>query len=178
MKRFVCLVLWCGLLSCFSGCDGGEKFPADFPRVYPLTVTVKDGTTPLSDVRIMFYPASKGAGAAYASSGSTNANGVAKIITAQGGFSKAGIPAGEYVVTVEDIIKVTSDIPPEEKVKMSMTELNTLAAEQKKKMATYERKIPDVLCKARAASVETRSPIRFTATEKNNVLTIDVAGYK
>jgi len=177
MKHVCLLMVCCCLLVCFAGC-GGEKFPADFPKVTPLTVTVKDGTTPLSDVRIVFYPAGKGAGAAYASSGSTDANGVAKIITAQGGFSKSGIPAGEFVVTVEDIIKISSDIPPEEKVKMSMGELNKLAEEQKKKMAEYKRKVPELLCKTRAGSIDARSPIRFTASPETKELAIDVAEYK
>jgi len=141
-----------------------------------MTVTVTDGTTPLSDVRIMFYQASSGSGVAYASSGSTDANGVAKISTAQGGFSKVGVPVGEFVVTAEDIINLSSDIPPEEKVKMSMGELNKLAQEQKKKLAEYKRKVPEVLCKT--GKVTDRSPIRYTTTEGKNELTIDVAKYK
>ncbi|MCL2119217.1 MAG: Ig-like domain-containing protein, partial [Planctomycetaceae bacterium] len=90
MRHIVFLVLWCCCLSCLSGC-GGTKLPEDFPKVHPMTVTVKDGTTPLSEVRLMFYPATTGSGAAYASSGSTDVNGVAKIRTAQGSFSKEGI---------------------------------------------------------------------------------------
>ena len=174
MKRFIFSVL-CFSLCCFFGC-GGEKLPADFPKLYPMSVTVKDGATPLSEVRLMLFPASTGAGAAYASSGSTDANGIAKISTSQGGFSKAGIPAGEFVVTVEDIINLDDGIPPEEKVKMSIGELNKLGEEQKKKLAAYQRKVPEVLCKG--GKVEGRSPIRFTASEGNNELTIDVAEYK
>lgn len=174
MKHIVCFALCC-CMGCLSGC-GGDKAPSGFPKVFPINVTVKDGTTPLSEVRVMFYPSSTGAGAAFASSGSTDANGVAKIVTSQGGYSKAGIPVGEFVVTVEDIINIDNGIPPEEQVKMSMGELNKLAQEQKKKLAEYKRKVPGVLCKS--GKVENRSPIRFTASESNNELTIDVSEYK
>jgi len=174
MKHFILLVLCCSLC-CLFGC-GGEKLPLDFPKVFPMTITVKDGATPLSKVRIMFYPAVTGAGAAYASSGTTDENGVAKIVTAQGGFSKAGIPAGEFVVTVEDIIEVDLGVTPEEQAKMSMGELNKLTDERKKLIAAYKRKVPEILCKS--GKVESRSPIRFTASEDNKELTIDVAEYK
>ena len=178
MRRIVFLVLWCCCLGCLSGC-GGTKFPADFPKVHPMTVTVKDGVTPLPEVRIMFYPVTTDTGsvtAAYASSGSTDANGVAKIRTAQGGFSKAGIPVGEFVVTVEDIIDLEMGISPEERAKMSMGELNKLSQEQRKLKSEYKKKVPEVLCKT--GSVETRSPIRYTVTEGKNELPIDVAEYK
>jgi len=175
MKRLFFLALWCCCLCCLSGC-GKDKAPPDFPKVFPISVTVTDGTTPLSDVRIMFYPASKGAGVAFASSGSTDANGLAKIITSQGGYSKTGIPAGEFVVTVEDIIDMSMGITSEEKAKMSMGELNKLSQEQQKYRAAYKRKVPEVLCKS--GSVDKRSPIRFTATEGKNEWTIDVAQYK
>ncbi|MCL2119312.1 MAG: hypothetical protein FWH27_12885 [Planctomycetaceae bacterium] len=59
---------------------------------------------------------------------------------------------------------------------MSLGELNKLSEEHKKKLAAYKRKVPQVLCMN--GKVENRSPIRFTASEGNNELTIDVAGYK
>ena len=175
MKCLIVLVLGVCYLGCLSGC-GGEKFPADFPKVSPMTVTVKDGPTPLSEVKIIFYPATTGAGSSFASSGSTDANGVAIIKTSQGGFSKLGIPAGEFVVTVEDIIDLEMGVTSEEKAKMSIGELNKLSQEQQKYRASYKRKVPEVLCKA--GKIENRSPIRHTVTEGKNELAIDVAKYK
>ena len=175
MKHIVALMLGTCCLGCLSGC-GGQTFPSDFPKVYPMTVTVKDGATPLPKVSIMFYPATTGAGAAYASSGSTNANGVAKISTSQGAFNRAGIPTGEFVVTVEDIIEVDLGVTPAEETKMSMRELGELSRKKEKLIAAYERKVPEIL--RRSGKVEDRSPIRFTASEGKNELTIDVAEFK
>jgi hypothetical protein len=57
-----------------------------------------------------------------------------------------------------------------------MRELGELSRKKQKLMATYEKKVPDVLRKS--GKVENRSPIRFTATEGKNELTIDVAQFK
>ena len=174
MKRIFLLALCCSWVS-FSGC--GEKLPADFPKVFPMTVTITDGTTPLADVRIMFFQIS-GSGVAYASSGLTDARGIAKISTSQGSFNKAGIPVGEFVVTVEDVIRMNDDISPEEELRMSREELTKLSQEREKRMAEIVRKVPEVLSQATRGSIEDRSPIRFTATEGKNELAINVADYK
>ena len=171
MKHIFFALLCCSWI-CFSGC--GEKLPSNFPKVYPMTVKVTDGATPLPQMRVIFYHI--GSDGSYASSGTTNDNGVAKVSTALGGFYKAGLPAGEFVVTVEDIIDISTGVPPEEQIKMSIPELNKLTEEQRKKVAEYQRKAPVVLCQK--GSVEQRSPIRFNTTEGKNELTIDVAEYK
>jgi len=163
-------MLCCGLC-CLSGC--GQKFPDDFPKVYPMTMTVKDGEKPLPNVQILFYPVG---GGAYGSSGITNANGVAVISTLQGSFVKKGIPAGEFVVTLADIVVIDDDPPPEKIAEMSRQELGNWANERKKKLEAYQRIVPQVLCQG--GDVEERSPIRFTVTEGKNALTVDVAEYK
>ena len=171
MKRLVLFFL-CGCWVCFSGCE--DKLPADFPKVYPITVKVTDGTTPLPEVRIMFYQLSSGT--AYAASGSTKANGVARISTSQGAFTKPGIPAGEFVVTVEDIIEVDMGVSVDELMNMSVGELQKLDAKRNKIIAEFDRKVPLTLRKT--GKLADRSPIRFTATEGKNELLINVADYK
>ena len=175
MKHAFLLFVCCFCLSCLSGC--GVKYPADFPKVYPMVVTVTDGVTPLSDVRIMFYPVSRSADAGYATSGYIDTNGVAKVTTSQGAYSKAGIPAGEYVVAVEDVINVKLDAPPEVLANPSFMEEGRLAKEEARLRAEYMKKVPEVLCRL-AGSIEERSPLRYTATKGKNTLSIDVAQYK
>jgi len=141
-----------------------------------MTVSVTDGTTPLSDVRIMFYRASTESGAGgYVPFGCTDANGVAKVSTTQGVYSKTGIPAGEYVVTVEDVIKIDLGVPPG--TNLSFAEEKKLAREEDRLRAEYKRKVPGVLSKLTGKIVD-RSPLRFTATEGKNEFSIDVAEYK
>jgi len=177
MNRIVFLALSCSYLIFFSGC--GEKFPPDFPKVYPITVTVKDGETPLPKINVTFIPANKGtSNVSYSSAGLTREDGGAIISTMQGSFVKKGIPEGEFIVTLSDFIDLSSDITPEEKANMSREELYKIMMDEKKKIAEFVKKVPEVLCAPMAASDEERSPIRFTVVKGRNTLTIDVAEYK
>jgi len=162
-----------GLLCCvlLAGCS--ESFPKDFPKVYPITVTVTDGTTPLSDVQVSFL--FLGAGG-FAVGGMTDASGTAKPLTAQGAFSATGIPAGEYVVTLQDILKIDLGHSPEEIAAMSRGEQADLEKKRQELLKAAQKKVPSVL--SQAGAVAERSPIRFTATERKNELSINVADYK
>ena len=173
MKHAIFLFLCCSCLIGLSGC--GEKYPPDFPKVYPMTVTVTDGTTPLPNVRLMFYHASNEAGTGYAVYGYTDAKGVAKVTTSQGAYSKAGIPDGEYVVTVDEVIKIDLEAQPGKN--LTFAEERRLAREETRLRAEFKSKVPAVLSKL-AANFEDRSPLRFTATEGKNELSIDVAEFK
>ena len=164
----------CGILGLIflAGCK--ESLPKDFPKVYPFTVTVTDGDTPLSDVRVSFLALG---GAGFAVGGSTNASGITKPITAQGAFSREGIPVGEYVVTLQDIIKVDLGVSPEEHASMSRGEQIELEKKRLELVKAVKKKIPDTLCTS-SGKVADRSPIRFTAKEGKNELSINVADYK
>jgi len=178
MNRMIFFASWCSCLFFFSGC--GEKFPPDFPKVYPITVTVKNGETPLPNIQVTFIPADKGTtNVSYSASGATKENGVAAISTIQGSFVKKGIPVGEFIVTVADLfVFQSSDVSAEEKLNMSREELFQLAQEEQKRMAEFVKMVPEVLCKPMAASDAESSPIRFTATKGKNELVIDIAEYK
>jgi len=175
MKPIIFLFVGCCCLSLLTGC--GTKYPADFPVVYPMTVTVTDGGTPLADVQLMFYPVSLEAGAGYAVSAHTDTRGIAKVSTSQGAYAKAGIPAREYVVTVADIIRIDLGITPEEAANMTYADEARLARKENELLAAYKKKVPEALNK-RAGNVEDRSPLRYTVVEGKNEWTIDVAPYK
>jgi len=179
MIRTLFLVLGCCCLVFSSGC--GERLPAGFPKVYPITVIVKDGETPLPNIQVSFIPKqptenSPGVSTAFAA-GATKENGVAPITTVQGPYAKKGIAEGDYIVTVEDIISIPSDISPEEKLKMSLEESRKLAQEEERKRAEFQRKIPTLLSTWSGIEAES-SPLRFTASKGKNELVIDIAQYK
>ena len=173
MKHVIFLFTLCYCLICLSGC--GEKYPADFPKVYPVTVTVTDGTTPIPNARIIFYRISKETDAGYISSGYTDEKGVAKVTTTQGSYTKAGIPVGEYVVAVDEVIKIDLGVPPG--TNLSFAEESRLAREETRLRAEFKSKVPAVLAKL-TGKVEDRSPLRYTATAGKNELAIDVAQYQ
>jgi hypothetical protein len=156
------------LLTVCVVCGCGRQFPPDFPAVYPMTVTVTNGGTPIEGVKVAFYPVLTGQ--SYAAFGTTNTSGVAKIFTIQGSFDAAGIPAGDYVVAIQEEINVDMlAVDPIELMKLSDAEKEQLRREWQKKVDAYPRKVP--------VSLNQNSPIRFTAKETGNTLTVDVAEY-
>ncbi len=173
MKHLSTIVLFLACAMCIAGC--GKKYPKDFPKVYPITVTVTDGATPLSDVVVTFL--SVGTGPSYAVSGITDASGNAKIITAQGAYVADGLPPGDYVITLVDDIKTDMGIPPEQIAAMSRAEQGELEKKRQEMIKAYKRKVTDKFNKS-GGKTENRSPVRFTAKEEKNELKIDISEYK
>ncbi len=169
-KTTLFLILTC-LLSSW-GCGKGP--PSGFPQIHPMTVTVKNGDTPLPDVKVAFLPVTGGVG--YGIAGTTDPNGVTQVRTTQGDYGANGIPQGEFVVTVQDVVKIDLGVTPEEAAKMSLADQNKLSLERRKLTAEFPRKVPPVLC--RNGVIANRSPIRFTAKPETNELTIDVSQYE
>ena len=168
---FVCLSFCVVLFGC------GSKYPKDFPKVYPMTVTVTDGSTPIADAQIMFLQTVAGTSGSISVSGMTDSTGKAEIQTAQGAFSAKGIPAGEYVVTVQDYMKLDLGVTPEQAATMSRAEQGEMEKKRQQLIKEFKKKVPENLAK-KANKVEDRSPIRFTAAESKNELAIDVSTYK
>ena len=171
MKRFLAVFFVLTTILITQGC--GKKFPDGFPKVYPINITITDGGTPLSSVKISFLTNT----ASFAVSGETDASGVPKIVTAQGEFSAEGIPAGDYVVTLQDVMKIDIGVSAAEIAAMSRSEQGKLEEKRQKLISAYKKKVPDSLCKS-GGKIDTRSPIRFTASEGPNELKIDVSEYK
>lgn len=170
MKKITLIVSLLTLVVGFAGCQ--EKLPDGFPKVYPITVSVVDGSTPLPDVQVAFI----GSGSGTAVGGTTGANGTATIQTTQGAFVAEGIPAGEYTVTVEDVMKIDVGKSHAEIAQMSREEQGELEKKRQELIKAFQKKVPEVLCNRNKG--EERSPIHFTASEGKNELTIDVSQYK
>ena len=171
--KFLNLLIVTGLLGTvwFSGC--AKSLPKDFPKVYPITVTVTDGATPLADVKVSFLFLGQGS---FAVSAVTNASGIATPMTAVGAHTATGIPAGEYVVTLQDLEKIDLGVSPEEIAKMSRSEQGELEKKRQELLKALVKKVPKVLCQT--GKVTDRSPLRYTVIEGKNELPIDVAEYK
>ena len=87
-----------GLIVAFlcSGC-GGQKLPADLPRLYPTTIVILQDGTPLAGAAITLINADPEVTRYSGSSATTDASGRAVMFT-EGMYQ--GLPAGTYKVTV------------------------------------------------------------------------------
>ena len=86
----VCIVLT-------AGCQSDDR-PANMPKLYPVSITVKQAGTPVVEASLRLVP--ENASMPWSCGGSTDKNGVAEIRTLG---QYPGAPAGKYKVTVSKI---------------------------------------------------------------------------
>ena len=168
MKSLLYFVLG-AIVFCIIGCQA-SKVPKDFPKTFPAKVTVKDGGTPLQQVTVFLY--AQNAGGSWASSGITNADGVADLVTNQGRSMVKGVPANSFKVTLSKPQTAPSELPPEEVEKMAYDE-----------QIAYSRKINDELAKMpalipRALTHPKETPLVLEVTESGAELLVDLSQYK
>ena len=170
-KKLFFIVL-CSSLAFSWGC--GKKRPEGIPDLYPATVTVKNGSSPIANASIVLIKKdSSGPGASWSATGNTDAKGVAKIKTSQGDWVGNGAPAGDYTVFINkrpgDF--VPEPTPPEldgdEAAKLRFT------AEQQKKLDALPKEIPVSL------NSPVTSPLVLTVASGSPAeLTVDVSEHQ
>ncbi len=165
--KYAFLLGICALLT--TGC--GTKKPAGIPPLYPATVTVKNGTSPIADASV-FLVSQGNAPGSWAVNGSTDANGVAVINTSQGDWKSKGAPEGEYKIYITKVPDVKLDSPPEAIVNDSDA-LQKFEAEQMKKLKAAPKVIPDKLTNP------AQSPLKITVVSGTPAeLTVDLSEHK
>ena len=164
-------VLLC--LSLVFGWGCGKKRPEGIPDLFPASVTVKNGSSPIERVSVVFIKSNSSTSeGSWSASGVTDAGGVAKMKTSQGDWVGDGVPAGEYAVFMNKRPDFTPEpIPPElegdEAAKLKFE------AEQKKKLEALTKEIPAVL-----NSPGTSKLSLTVASGTPAELTVDVSEYK
>ena len=93
MNLFFALTI---LLLFQAGC-GDRSRPADLPKLYPVSVEVKQQDQPLEGATVTLI--SKTPTTYGTASAQTNASGVAKLLT----YGYSGVPSGEYSVLIQKL---------------------------------------------------------------------------
>ena len=163
--RFICILSFFSIITVMTvGC--GEKVPDGFPEVFPCTIKVVDGGTPIDGCGVVLKGQN---GAVYASGGATDASGVATVGTSQGSFHKKGVPAGEYKVVLSKAAAVSGGLTEEQARAMDPDQrrahMEKMATEQAKAVSV----VPDIL------SDPQKTPLLLTVKEGDNTLDIDLA---
>ncbi|MDR0870599.1 MAG: hypothetical protein LBN39_07375, partial [Planctomycetaceae bacterium] len=118
------------------GCNGK---PSDVPKLFPCKITVKKEATPIVGANVIL--GSDVAGSMWASSGTTDSSGVAKIHTNRLKWQSEGIPAGEYTVVLSKSPKLES-ISVAEYQKLEPAEQDKYREEEAKRFDALSREIP------------------------------------
>jgi len=124
-----------------AGC--GPKRPDGIPPLYPATVTVTNGATPIADATV-FLVYQGGTSGSWAVNGVTNTSGVAEITTSQGEWRAKGAPEGEYKIYIMKRPDVEEE-PIPDAIRGDSDAMERFAAEQLRRLNAAPRIIPESL---------------------------------
>ena len=163
------IILVSALCSCV-GC-GGTKLPEELKNLAPVTVTVTDGSQPLKGIAVALN--SKGnASGFFVCSGSTDNQGVAKIVSTRSSYTGKGVPAGTYSIVLVKSVEIPEELQPKEEEQDNPA---AAAARQAKLNAFLKERqaIPAMLTQAASSPIELTVEVKTGAT-----IEIDIAKYR
>ena len=152
-----------------GGCS--TKKPDGVPQLYPASVMVKNGASPIADANV-FLVMQGGTSGSWSANGTTDTTGVAVINTSQGDWKSKGAPEGEYKIYITKVPDVKLD-PPSEEIANDSDALAKFEAEQMKKLRDAPKIIPEKLTNP------AQSPLTFTVTTSGTAeLAVDVSEHQ
>ena len=150
------------------GC--GPARPDGIPQLYPATVTVTNGGTPIERASVLL--AGGPSGGSWIANGVTDVNGIAVITTSQGEWQGKGAPEGEYKVYIMKNPDIHQEPLPPELADDSQA-LERHGDEYRRLLAAAPRVIPEVL------TSPATSPLTLTVSTSGTVeLTVDVSQHQ
>ena len=161
------ILLVCLSLLLFPGCS---KEPKGFPKVIPCTVTVLDGTTPITGVEVSLYSSTPTNGMIFY--GKTDTSGVCKVGTAFASFYKEGVPEGNYKVVLVKEPFVEDTKTPEEQSVMSRQEADAYQKQMQDKRDALPRIIPVPL------TTNAKTTLSLDVSGKGTKLSVNLAEHK
>ncbi|MDR1960060.1 MAG: hypothetical protein LBQ54_13615 [Planctomycetaceae bacterium] len=165
-NRFHLLVI-CGVF-CVVSFLGCRRKPEGFPQVWPCSVTIVNGSTPIEGASVTFHYEA-GANAPVTVTGVTGTNGTAVMKSMQTSYVTAGAPAGKCKVVVKKNPFVPDTRTNEEKKAMSLDETEAYKQSLIDAADKMPREIPPIL------EGPWSTPIAFEVSESQATLTIDVS---
>ena len=161
------LMLGVGLLL-FTGC--GKKKPDGIPPLYPVSVTITKGGTPVAGANVFLVPTSVDFGS-WSAAGFTDASGLATIETSQGDWKGKGAPEGEFKIYLTKLAKIEE--PERPAGDDGSVDLADFYAERLRRLEAASKEIPKEL-----TSVAT-SGLKITVTAGSGAdETFDISKYE
>jgi len=156
-------------LSLLIGCNRGPVKPAGSPPIFPCTVTVVNGGTPIQGAVISFIYAEHPTAA---TTGFTDARGIAEMRSVFGSFVGAGAPLGKAKVTVTKQPVVHDTTTQEARDNMSESEARAHGEQMARALAAAPREVPESLGNPATSTIE------FEIQNSGNDFTIDVSQFR
>lgn len=107
MKHFG--IIFAAALTVAAVCGCGPKLPDGMPDLQPTTITITQGSAPLANAVLNIKPSDPSTNSKFTCGGTTDANGVAVIVT-HGQYK--GAPEGKYKVAVSCTVGEGTPPPP------------------------------------------------------------------
>ncbi|MDR0609303.1 MAG: hypothetical protein LBG58_04280 [Planctomycetaceae bacterium] len=148
---------------------GCSKHPKGFPKLYPCSIALTKNGKPLHNVCVLLK--NETVQGTWGISGTTDISGTAIIVTSLGEYIGKGIPNGEYIVSLDEIIH-----PPNGKTK---EEIGKLPEEELYKYIAEEAKMIDALrIIPKEFSDSNKSPLKIAVkANSNNKIIINLDDY-
>ena len=155
MRSFSLFALLSLALVLCVGC--GSKKPSGVPKLFPATISVVKGSTPVKNANVFLIPDGAPSGS-WSVSGKTDETGVAVVKTSQGEWQASGAPEGSYKIYLTKIVVIDEPEAPED-----------LDGDEAAKEAYYEERAK------RLQAAGNEIPPKMSAPESSG-LTITVGG--
>ena len=93
------------------GCNN-NRLPKEPKNLHPVTITVMNGTQPVEGVAVTL--SGRSSQGAFACTGLTDSQGVAKIRSLRNSYAVRGVPAGTYRVALDKLPELPAELTPHE----------------------------------------------------------------
>lgn len=157
------------LLLLFLGC--GPARPEGLPELHPCTITVVDGSKPMSGISVSFLR--HGGQGAWSLGGLTNSSGILQARTVFGSYEGRGVPAGTYAVVLNEKFNfpVELDLTVDQMLSLSPEE-SAKHTQKRDEFIAANRTLPPSVCDP------DNSPLELTVDESGGTLVIDLSKYR
>jgi hypothetical protein len=151
------------------GCSN-NRLPKELKNLHPVTITVMNGEPPVEGVAVTL--SGRNSQGAFACTGLTDSQGIAKIRSLRNSYTVRGVPAGTYRVTLDKLPELPVKLTPH-KTDEELSPKEAATKEFQRKIYFEENQlIPTVLTSPDS------TPIELTVSEnEETAFLVDISKY-
>jgi hypothetical protein len=169
-RKRICQTIAVLVICLFTMSCSSRKIPEGFPsKLVPFRVTLRNEGKPVSGASVALVAETS---QAYSVIAHTDQNGDAPFATSVNTYSKTGVPPGVYKAIITHIPKAPSELPSEQRGKMSMEESEAYGVKISAEIAAMPKIVP-----ASWGNLK-NTPIKITVPESGGNAVIEITDSK